>query len=170
LLIDEIGKDVSGTGLDTNVVGRKFDDHKAVEGEFPKVKLIVVRGLTKATHGNAVGLGCAEFCKSQLLREMDLHATRLNAITAGHVPAALTPLDYETDREILDLALGTIGLVDPPNARLLWITNTLELAELECSAAYLDEARCRGDLEVLTPLRDLPLDAAGNLPTVKSWR
>jgi len=170
LLIDEIGKDVSGTGLDTNVVGRKFDDHKAVEGEFPKVKLIVVRGLTEATHGNAVGLGCAEFCKSQVLRAMDRRATRLNAITAGHVAAAMLPLDYETDREILDLALGTIGLVEPPNARLLWITNTLELAELECSAAYLDEARRRDDLEVLTPLRDLPLDATGNLPTVKTWR
>lgn len=170
LLVDEIGKDISGTGLDTNVVGRKFDDHKAVESEFPKVKLIVVRGLTEATHGNAVGLGCAEFCKSRVVREMDLHATRLNAITAGHVSAAMLPLDYETDREILNLALGTIGLVEPANARLLWITNTLELAELECSAAYLAEARRRDDLEVLTPLRDLPLDAAGNLPTVKSWR
>ncbi len=170
LLIDEIGKDISGTGLDTNVVGRKFDDHKAVEGEVPKVKIIVVRGLTKATHGNAVGLGCAEFCKSQVLREMDVLATRLNAITASHLAAAMTPLDYETDREILDVALGTIGLVEPANARLLWISNTLELAEIECSAAYFEEARRRDDLEVLTPLRDLPLDARGHLPTVKSWR
>lgn len=170
LLIDEIGKDISGTGLDTNVVGRKFDDHKAVDGELPKVKLIALRGLTEATHGNAVGLGCAEFCKSQLLRETNLHITRLNAITAGHLAAAMLPLDYETDREILNLALGTIGLVEPANAKLLWITNTLELTELECSAAYLDEARRRDDLEVLTPLRDLPLDAAGNLPAVKSLR
>jgi hypothetical protein len=170
LLIDEIGKDVSGTGLDTNVVGRKFDDHKAVDGELPKVKIIALRGLTEATHGNAVGVGCAEFCKSQLLRETDIHITRLNAITAGHLAAAMFPLDYETDREILNLALGTIGLVEPANARLLWITNTLELTELECSAAYLDEARRRDDLEVLTPLRDLPLDAAGNLPSVKSSR
>lgn len=170
LLIDEIGKNVSGTGLDTNVVGRKFDDHRAVEGEFPKVKIIVLRGLTEATHGNAVGLGCAEFCKSRLLREMDVHATRINAITAGHLGAALLPMDYETDREILDLALGTIGLVEPPNARLLWIKNTLEVGELECSTAYLEEARRRDDLEVLTEPRDLPLDAAGNLPGVTSWR
>jgi len=170
LLIDEIGKNISGTGLDTNVVGRKFDDHKAVEGELPKVKVIALRGLTEATHGNAVGLGCAEFCKSQLLRETDVHATRLNAITANHLSAAMFPMDYETDREILDLGLSTVGLVDPPDARLLWITNTLELIELECSAAYLEEARKRENLEVLTPLRDLPLDAAGNLPTLRSWR
>jgi hypothetical protein len=170
LLIDEIGKDISGTGLDTNVVGRKFDDHRAVDGEFPKVKVIALRGLTETTHGNAVGLGCAEFCKSRLLREMDVHATRLNAITAGHLGAALLPMDYETDREILDLALGTIGLVEPANAKLLWIKNTLELGDLECSTAYLEEARTRDDLEVLTPPRDLPLDAAGNLPNLKAWR
>jgi len=163
LLIDEIGKEISGTGLDTNVVGRKFDDHKALEGEFPKVKNIVLRGLTAATHGNAVGLGLAEFCKSQLLRETDFHATRLNAITAGHLPAAMPPLDYETDREILDVALSTIGLVDLCDARLLWVKNSLELAELECSAAYLEEARRRNDLEILTGLRELPLDASGNL-------
>ncbi len=170
LLVDEIGKNISGTGLDTNVVGRKFDDHKAIEDEFPKVKVIALRSLTEATHGNAVGLGCAEFCKSQMLRETDVRATRLNAITAGHLSAAMFPMDYETDREILDLALGTVGLVEPPDARLLWITNTLDLEEVECSAAYLEAARARDDLEVLTPLRDLPLDAAGNLPWVKSWR
>ena len=82
---------------------------------------------------------------------------------AGHLPGAMLPLDYETDREILDVALSTIGLVDPPDARLLWIRNTLELAELECSAAYLEEARRRDDLEILTGLGELPLDASGNL-------
>jgi len=164
LVIDEIGKEISGTGLDTNVVGRKFDDHKAVEGEYPKVRNIVLRGLTEATHGNAVGLGIAEFCRSDLLRRADLNATRLNAITAGHLPAAMLPLDYETDREILEVALGTIGLVEPAGARLMWIKNTLELTEVECSAAYLEEARGRDDLEVVTGLRDLPLDEDGNLP------
>lgn len=170
LLIDEIGKNISGTGLDTNVVGRKFDDHKAVEGETPKVKLIALRGLTEETHGNAAGIGIAELCKSQVIRDADLPATRLNGITAAHISATMLPPDYETDREILDVGLSTIGLVEPPEAKLLWITNTLELGELACSAAYLDEARRRDDLEVLTSLCDLPLDAAGNLSNVKSWR
>ena len=76
----------------------------------------------------------------------------------------MLPLDYETDREMLDAALSTIGLVEPPDAKLLWIKNTLALEELECSAAYLDEARERQDLEILTPPRELPFDAAGNLP------
>ena len=68
LLIDRIGKDISGTGFDPNVVGRKFNDHKALEDEWPKVRRIALRGLSGATHGNAHGLGMAEFCRSQLLR------------------------------------------------------------------------------------------------------
>ncbi|MFH1266073.1 MAG: lactate racemase domain-containing protein [Planctomycetota bacterium] len=167
LLIDQIGKNISGTGMDTNIVGRKFSDHAAMEDEFPKVKLIVLRGLTPETHGNAVGLGLAELCKSQMLRETDFEITRLNAIVAAHVSGAMPPLDYETDREILDIALGAIGLVEPADAKLLWIRNTLELSEIECSAAYLEEARTRDDLEILTDPRPLPLDSDGNLPDLR---
>ncbi|MBN2474169.1 MAG: DUF2088 domain-containing protein [Pirellulales bacterium] len=164
LLIDRIGKNISGVGFDANVVGRKHNDHKAVEDEFPKVKRIAVRGMTEQTHGNSIGMGLAEFCRSRLLRETDFHAVRLNALVSGHVSAGMPPLDYETDREILEAALGTIGLTEPPRAKLLWIANTLDLAEVECSAEYLEEARRRDDLEIRTDLRDLPLDAAGNLP------
>jgi antitoxin (DNA-binding transcriptional repressor) of toxin-antitoxin stability system len=164
LLIDRIGKNISGTGLDTNVVGRKFDDHKPVDGESPRVKLIAIRGLTPETHGNAVGMGIAEFCKSDLLRETDIAATRLNAITAKHVSAAMAPLDYETDREILEAALPSTP-EERLRARLLWIANTLHLRELECSEAYWQEAEDREDLEILTDLRELPLGKDGHL----SW-
>jgi hypothetical protein len=163
LLVDRIGKDISGTGLDSNVVGRKFNDHEALSDEWPKVRRIALRGLSPATHGNAIGMGLAEFCRSQLLGETDLTATRLNGLTSGHISAVMAPLDYESDREMLAAALGTIGLVEPAEAKLLWIADTLHLGELECSAAYLAEAREREDLEILTSLRDLPFDAAGNL-------
>jgi hypothetical protein len=164
LLIDRIGKNISGAGLDTNVVGRKFDDHKAVADELPKVRVIAIRGLTPESHGNAIGMGLAEFCKTQLLRETDFEATRLNGIISTHLSASMAPLDYETDREILDVALQAIGLANPPEAKILWIRNTLELAEAECSVAYLEEARRRDDVEILTEARPLPLDAQGNLP------
>jgi hypothetical protein len=167
LLVDRIGKEISGTGMDTNVVGRKYNDHRAVEGECPKVRSIALRGLTEQTGGNAVGLGIAEFCRSSLLREMDVAVTRLNAMTGAHPQAAMPPLDYETDREMLAMALQTRGcLAGPEEARLLWIASTLALTELECSAAYLDEARGRDDLEILTEPRDLPFDAEGNLPEI----
>ncbi len=97
---------------------------------------------------------------------MDVQATRTNCLTGSHATAAMVPLDYETDREILDVALSVIGLRQPVAARLMWIQNTLKIAELECSEAYFDEARQRSDLEILTQPRKLPLRDDGQLPSV----
>lgn len=171
LLVDQMGKNISGTGMDTNVIGRKYNDHKAMENEWPKVKVLVARSLTEETHGNATGIGMAEFCTSRLIKQIDERKTRINCLTGGHVAAGMHPFDYETDREILDIALPTIGLAEPPNAKVLWIHNTLDLVEVECSEAYLAEARTKPNLEILTEPRELPFDAKGNLPdSVKGWR
>jgi hypothetical protein len=164
LLIDEIGKNMSGTGMDTNVVGRKYLDHAPAPDEFPKIKRIAVRSLTHDTHGNATGIGLAEFCRTQALRQMDVSKTRINCLTGGHPTAAMLPLDYETDREILQAAFATIGLTEPPDAKVMWIVNTLHVAEVECSLAYYSEAQTRADLEIVVPPRDMPLGADGNLP------
>ena len=144
LVVDQIGKNISGTGMDTNVIGRKFADHQAIEGELPKVRLIAVRDLTEQTHGNATGIGKAEFCKSSLLKKADMRATRLNCLTAGYPASAMPALDYDTDRQMIDAALSTIGLTGPEDARVLWIRNTLDLEEIECSTAYLDAAQKAG--------------------------
>jgi len=163
LLIDEIGKNISGAGMDTNVVGRKFYDHRAAEDEFPKVKRIAIRGLTPETHGNAAGIGMAEFCTTRTVEQVDWHITKINCLTGGHITGAASPADYETDREMLDMALQAIGLVEPPDAKILWIKNTLHLAEVECSAAYWDDARQRDDLEIVTDPRELQFDPRGDL-------
>ncbi len=164
LIIDEIGKNISGAGMDTNVVGRKYHAHEPARKETPKVKRIFVRGLTEATHGNASGIGLAEFCTTRAVRQVDVEVTRINCLTAGHVPAAMLPLDFATDRAAIEAALPTIGLIEPADAKILWIRNTLELGEVECSAAYLGAAQERDDLKILSQLRPLPFDAAGNLP------
>jgi hypothetical protein len=164
LIIDEIGKNISGAGMDTNVVGRKYHAHQAAEGERPKVRQIFVRGLTEATHGNASGIGLVEFCTTRALAQVNMEITRINCLTAGHVPAAMIPLDFPTDRAAIEAALPTIGLVTPPNAKIVWIRNTLELGEVECSVPYLAEARTRRDLQILIEPRPLPFDQAGNLP------
>ncbi|HVX09620.1 MAG TPA: lactate racemase domain-containing protein [Pirellulales bacterium] len=164
LFIDELGKNISGSGIDTNVVGRKFQFHQAAPDEYPKVKRIVIRGLTEETHGNASGIGLAEFCTTRAARRIDPVKTRINCLTSGNVAGCMVPVDYETDREILDEALPTIGLTPPLEAKILWIRNTLSLAEVECSQKYWNEAKERPDLEVLTELRELPFDEAGNLP------
>lgn len=169
LILDQIGKNISGSGMDTNVVGRKFHDHKAAENEFPKVKRIIVRGLTEETHGNAAGIGIAEFCKTRVVRQMDRNSTVINCLTGGHPQGAMLPVYFDTDRELFDAALGNIGLVDPPAANILWIRNTLDVAQVECSHAYLVEARERPDLEILSEPRPLPLDDEGNLPDFASF-
>jgi len=164
LLIDRIGKDISGAGLDANVVGRKVNEHQAMPDEWPKVKRICVRALTEKSHGNAIGIGLTEFCRTQLLEQMDAHATRTNALVSGHIAAAMLPLDFPTDREMLAAALDAVGLAPPEQTRLLWIADTLSLEEVECSEVWFDQARQRDDLEILTPPRELPFDASGNLP------
>jgi hypothetical protein len=162
LAIDQIGKDISGSGMDTNTIGRKYNDHKASEGETPRVRFVAVRGLTVATHGNATGLGMSEFCRSRVTRQVDKQITRINCITGGHVTAAMTPLDYETDSEILDVVLQSCGLTPPENIRFVWIRNTLDVAEFICSEAYWDHVQSRDDLEIISDLHELPFDAEGN--------
>ncbi|MCH8923913.1 MAG: DUF2088 domain-containing protein [Planctomycetes bacterium] len=164
LLIDKIGKNISGTGMDTNVIGRKFSDSKDGGEELANVRRIVIRGLTPESHGNATGIGLADFCKTRLVEQMDVEATQINCLTGGSPSGAKVPIHYETDRQLLEMALPTIGLTEPQDAKVQWIQDTLHLREVECSAAYLEEAQARDDLEILTELRDLPLDEAGNLP------
>jgi hypothetical protein len=164
LLVDELGKEISGCGMDTHVTGRRFHEHEAAADEFPKVKRILVRGLSAQTRGNATGLGKAEFCLTRAVQAMDRSATWINVMTASNPAVGMIPAHYDTDREMLDAALGTIGLVEPPQAKLLWIRSTLDVAEVECGETYWETARQRSDLTVLTEPRPLPLDGAGHLP------
>ncbi len=166
LLIDEIGKNISGSGMDSNVVGRKYLDHRAGEEEWPKIGTIFLRGLTEETHGNATGIGMAEFALTRAVDAMDVAITRRNCITGGSPTAAMVPLHYASDREVLEVTLPEMGLTAISDTRLMWIHNTLEVSELECSRAYLDEARESNEIEILTDPRPLPLDKNGNLPNV----
>src|SRR5262249_47334295 len=165
LLVDEIGKEISGSGLDTNVVRRKEQMHQAGPDELPKIKRIIVRGLSEKTQGNATGLGLCEFCLTRAVKAMDAHTTWVNVITSGNPAAGMIPPHYETDREVLRAAFGTVGLVESSKAKLLWIHNTLDVAEVECSEVYLEAVHKRPDLNIVSPLRPFPWDALGNLPS-----
>jgi len=162
-----MGKNISGSGMDTNVIGRKRNDRRAMGDETPRVLRIFVRDLTEATHGNATGIGMAEFATRRLVDKIDYHATYTNVITGQHVSAGAVPLHCGTDAEVLDIALESIGLIAPEDARVLWIPNTLDLGEVEASEAYLAQADIRDDLEILTGLRPLETEADGNLPPSK---
>ncbi|HIG54026.1 MAG TPA: DUF2088 domain-containing protein [Candidatus Latescibacteria bacterium] len=164
LIVDEIGKNISGAGMDTNVVGRKFHDNHAAEKEYPKVTRILVRGLTEETHGNASGIGTAEYAHKRAIEEMDREITYINCMTGNHPSGAHIPLYFDTDRICIDRALETVGLVEAENARVLRIHNTLDLAEVLVSEAYLPEIEKREDLEIIGEAEDMPFDANDDLP------
>jgi len=95
---------------------------------------------------------------------MDKRVTYINVATACYPQVAMIPPHYDTDRELLDVALATIGLTEPPQAKLLWIQNTLRVEEVECGEAFLPLVRERSDLTILTEPRALTFDAQGMLP------
>jgi hypothetical protein len=167
LIVDEIGKNISGSGLDTNVVGRKraFRGAPPAQGE-PKMRLIFVRGLSEKTHGNAAGIGLADFTTSRLVRDMNYRATVINCLTAGYPEGAFTPVHFETDREVVDAALKIIGPRRPEDARVMHIRHTLALEELEVSEALLEQKGVNGELQCLTSPAPMSFDEAGSLAPI----
>ena len=153
LIIDAIGKNISGAGMDTNVVGRKNNAHAAIDGDSPDILNIYIRGLTPQTHGNASGIGLAELCHRRVVEAMDRHTTFTNCITAGHVTAAMMPIDFPTDRQALVTGCQLAGYVTPDQVTALWIRDTLSLGEIECSQALFERARSLPDVEILPTQR-----------------
>ena len=161
LLVDEIGTIFGCLGADSNVIGRKSNAHAAAEGEFPQIRTIVYRDLNPTSNGNATGVGHAEFVRSRLLRKTDARVTRLNSLAVGMPALAAAPIDFETDREILDTAITLTGL--PEKARIVWIRNTSSIVEFECSEPYLEEVQHWKDLSIQSGLHPLDFDPQGNL-------
>jgi hypothetical protein len=167
LIVDEIGKNISGSGMDTNVVGRKraFRNQPPPPG-IPAMRLIYVRGLSEKTHGNATGLGLADFTSTRLVEKMDYRSTVINCLTAGYPEGAFVPVHFGTDREVLDAALAIIGTREPEQARILHIRNTMQLEEVDVSEPCLEEKERQTEFTPIGRPRALELDAAGNLPSI----
>ncbi|MBW2000533.1 MAG: DUF2088 domain-containing protein [Deltaproteobacteria bacterium] len=163
LIIDEMGKDISGSGFDTKVVGRIMMPLVAQEPDRPRVKRIVVCDLTAKTEGNADGVGIADFVTKRLVDKIDLEALYVNAMAGAEPEHARIPLTLENDREAIGAAIKTIGLVPPEKARIIRIRNTLELGEVEVSQAYESELSGRKDLEAITKVQSMVFDNDGNL-------
>jgi hypothetical protein len=166
LIVDTMGKDISGTGMDTNVIGRKYNDHAATDKDNARCRRIFVRSLTAGTHGNATGIGLAEFTNRRTAESVDPVKTRINCITGGHPTAAMMPVVYDTDRDAIAAALETIGLVEPEQARVIQIADTLHVAEALVSEAYLPQLGERGDLRRINEPAGMAFDTTGNLADV----
>jgi hypothetical protein len=163
LLVDQIGKNLSGTGMDTNVVGRKRNDHVALGDERPWIKRIAVRGLSPQTKGNAIGIGIAEFCHTRVIQAINRQSTRINCLTSDHPTGGMLPFDFESDRAMLEAALRTIGLREPHEARMVWIPNTLYLERLRCTENLLPTIPSGWRYDVVSPSSPLTFDANGDL-------
>jgi hypothetical protein len=170
LIIDEIGKNISGSGMDTNIVGRKRAFRGQESTGQPKMRHIYVRGLTSTTHGNAAGIGLADFTSTRLIKSMNYRATVINCLTAGYPEGAILPVHFETDREVIEAALVIIGRREPHEARVLRIRNTLDVETLEASEACLAEPSRQSKLDVLGAPWELAFDSQGSLPAIKAAR
>lgn len=167
LIVERIGKNISGAGMDPNVTGRGVQGYIAslVDAPMvsPKIRRIVVCNLTPETHGNGVGIGMADFITSRIARSLDHRSTYINALTAVSPQTAKIPIFFDTDREIIEAALASLCLEDPADARVLRILDTLSLQYLQASDRYSTDLRCRRDLEVLSAPSELHFDPSGNL-------
>lgn len=166
LVVDEIGKNISGAGMDPNVTGRLFFIGSPPLKE-PKITRIFVRDLTPETKGNAIGVGFADYTTTRLVKKIDLHPTKINSITGMGPECGRIPLAYDQDREALQAAFDNSGVMDSNDLRLVWIKNTLEMEYLWASESMLSEAKAHPNLELISRLQDIPFDAAGNM--VMEW-
>src|SRR3990172_6431064 len=156
LVVEEIGKNISGAGMDTNVIGRPSNPHEPFPND-PKILWIVALDLTGDSGGNATGIGNADFTTRRLADKIDWKKTAINCLTACAPNGAKLPLTFDSDREAVDNALNCIGLVKPEQARVIRIKNTLMIGEIECSEAYLPDIKKRPDLEVVGEAGARPL-------------
>lgn len=145
LVVDQMGKNFSGTGLDTNVVGRSGIPEMPLNS--PRVKRLVILDLSEGSHGNANGVGLADLVTRRLVNKIDFRATYINTITVTTLDRAKIPITLDTDREVLETALRTVG--SPPSPRVARIRNTLELEILSVSPAVLQELTGNPRIEVL---------------------
>jgi hypothetical protein len=162
LIVDEIGKDISGTGMDPNVLGRMYF-YPNEEPKSPRYVRILVRDLTKQTAGNAVGMGLADFATRRLASKVNFQYTYTNALTGLSPMRSKTPIIFETDRMAIESALKTIGLTEPPDAKIARIMNTLAVEYLQASEPLLPEIRERSDLEIVDGPWEFKFSEAGDL-------
>lgn len=166
LILDEMGKNVSGAGMDTNVIGRRLFIGSP-KPRKPKITRIFVRDITEESHGNATGIGMADYITKRLFYKIDYPSTAVNCLTGMGPENGRIPIFFERDQDALGAAHDNSGVLHPQDLRILWVKNTLELEYLYASQALLKEARSNTRLEILSDPFEFPFDQNGNL--ISNW-
>jgi uncharacterized protein (DUF362 family) len=162
LIVDEMGKNISGVGIDPNITGRNRDlvgvfDHPV------RIKRLFVRDLTDQSKGNAIGIGLADLTTKRLVDKIDYAATYKNCITGISLEKGAVPMHYGNDRQAIEVALDSIGLISPPLSKIVRIQNTLQLDIVGVSEIYIDELHHRNDVDILTEIEPMGFDRHNNL-------
>jgi hypothetical protein len=190
LIIDEMGKDISGTGMDINIIGRQQKsmqmpnqsshpggqyrsgghDSGQILNDDIRIARIFVRDLTPKSHGNACGIGLADFTTRRFVDKIDSQKTYINCLTGLRPEGAKIPMTFDYDKDAIDAGISTCGAEENTNnVKIVWIKNTLDLEKVMISEAYLDDLKRRDDLEQLSPAKELAFDSSGNLPLFNAW-
>jgi hypothetical protein len=162
LIIDEIGKNISGTGMDTNVTGVNRD----ILGTFtakPRTRRLFVRDLAPETEGNALGIGLADFTTTRLVEKIDREKTYINCLTGISPEKGAIPMYFDTDRECIEAAIHCLGMETAEDLRIVYIRNTSSLGRLFVSKRYIEEIEGTGYLSILRDFSPMPFDKVGNI-------
>ena len=162
LIVDEMGKNIFGTGMDTNITGRK-------EGSSMLVQWIFVRDLTKESHGNAQGIGLADFTTKKLVDKIDYSKMYENALTAYRTDSPKIPIFLKNDKEVLKTIFNLADLKDPSNFKLVWIKNTLEFQKIIVSKYFFNQVNSQNDLKFVGEQEKIEFDKEGFLTNSKKY-
>lgn len=167
LIVDQIGKEISGSGMDTNIIGRDITGYSTSlqhsNGVTPHIARIFVRDLSDATNGNGIGIGLADFTTDRAIKALDLRHLYINATTSIGLHLAKIPIHFPNDREAIHEALATLASLHPEKVRIVRIINTLSLERMlvsECCSEMLEK---RSGVSIIGQARPMRFDEAGNL-------
>jgi hypothetical protein len=162
LIVDEIGKEISGSGMDPNITGRSGVPNG---GSFdaPRIQKIIVRDITEKSHGNATGIGLADITTKRLVDKIDFHAMYTNCITSTVLTGAKIPVVMSSDQEALKVAVQTCNRVRPETAKIVWIKNTLQIQQIYISEAYMEQNQSFDNVNIVGDPFPIQFDEQGNL-------
>ena len=163
LIVDEIGKNFSGAGMDTKVINRSGRRGPNVWDGVPTIHRIFARDLSPLSYGNAVGIGLSDVISDRLYKKIDFEPTWINSLTASSLTAAYVPLHFADDRTCVEKIAPTCGKLDVSDVSIGWIRNSMDLSELMISENLLDEVRQNPEIEILGEAVEIEYDSDGNL-------
>ena len=175
LIVDEIGKNISGSGMDTKVVNRSVHGESNPWPDAPRIERIFIRDLSPHTYGNAMGIGMADVVHDRLLAKIDWDATLINSLTANTPTEIRTPIHFPSDRECLERISTVVGRLDLSEVTYGWIKNSMELGFLRLSENLRDKIVENSTLEIVGPAEEIEADREGQFHRIRDrgesgWR